>query len=238
VVAASKAVAADARRVLGTKVAVDRGYSAIDLDRFAPGPADVAMLDRLAGLPPANPGTIRVGLVATYARWKGHGVFLEAARRVTAGVPIRFYIVGGPIYRSAGSQHSVDELRAQAVSLGLDLDTQLGFIGHQDDPAAILRALDVVVHASTQPEPFGRVIVEGMACGRAVIVSQAGGGAELFEPEISANAITRLATDPDLRIRLGIAGRAEAVERFDRNRLAEEWERVYLNQNSRIAVRS
>ena len=43
-----------------------------------------------------------------------------------------------------------------------------------------MRALDIVVHASTQPEPFGMVIIEGMACGKAVIAGQAGGAAELF----------------------------------------------------------
>jgi glycosyltransferase involved in cell wall biosynthesis len=247
VVAASKAVAADARRVLGPKVPVETVYSAIDLSRFAPspGPADGTRLDALAGLPLAEEGTVRVGLVATYAHWKGHGVFLDAAARVSRDLPIRFYIVGGPIYRSAGSQVSLDELQARASTLGLDSGNRLGFIGHQDDPADVFRALDVVVHASTQPEPFGRVIVEGMACGKAVIASQAGGGAELFEDGVTAlgtppgdadalaQAIARLAADPMLRQRLGAAGREAAVARFDRSRLAEEWGRVYANETAK-----
>ena len=246
VVAASNAVAADARRVLGPKVPVETVYSAIDVARFAPGPGDGTRLDALAGLPLAEEGTVRVGLVATYAHWKGHGVFLEAAAKVSRDLPIRFYIVGGPIYRSAGSQVSLQDLRARAASLGLDTGGRLGFIGHQDDPADVFRALDVVVHASTQPEPFGRVIVEGMACGRAVIASQAGGGAELFEHEVTAlgtppgdadalaQAVTWLATDPMLRQRLGTAGRAAAVARFDRSRLAEEWGRVYANETGKV----
>ena len=45
-----------------------------------------------------------------------------------------------------------------------------------------MRALDVVVHASTQPEPFGLVIAEAMACGRAVVVSSGGGAAEIVTP--------------------------------------------------------
>ncbi len=72
-------------------------------------------------------------------------------------------------------------------------------------------ALDVVVHASTRPEPFGRVIVEGMACGRAVVAVRDGGSAELFEdgvealgvppddPDALAAAIDRLVADADLR---------------------------------------
>ena len=250
VVAASRSVAADARDVLGPGVPVETVYSAIDLNRFSPGPGDGPRLDALAGLPPAPEGTARVGLVATYAHWKGHGVFLEAAALVPSGLPVRFYVVGGPLYRSAGSQVSRDELQSQAVALGLDVGGRVGFVGHQDDPVGVIRALDVVVHASTRPEPFGRVIVEGMACGRAVIASLAGGGAELFDDGVTALGcppgdvpalavvMERLAADPMLRQRLGTAGREAAVARFDRTRLAEEWGRVYADEiDGRAATR-
>lgn len=239
VVAVSQSVAADAAQALGPRVPVRAIYNAIDLERFAPGLGDGRALDIASGLPEAPVGTVRVGLVATFAKWKGHGVFLEAAARVASTVrrPCRFYVVGGPLYRTAGSQWTLDELRAQAKALGLA--GRVGFTGYQADPAAALRALDVVVHASTQPEPFGRVIVEGMACGRAVVAVPNGGAAELFEPEVNAlacppgdaeslaSAITRLIADPDLRARLGAAGRQAALERFDRRRLADEWAGLY-----------
>jgi glycosyltransferase involved in cell wall biosynthesis len=236
-VAVSRSVADDAARVLGPRVPVRTIYNAVDLERFAPGPDDGARLDEASGLPPAAPGTVRVGLVATFAVWKGHGVFLDAVARISTDRPCRFYIVGGPIYRSRGSQVSAEELRARAEALGLG--GRLGFVGHQADPAGAIRALDVVVHASTRPEPFGRVIVEGMACGRAVVAIADGGAAELFEdgvtalgcpprdPDALARAIARLIADPDLRRRLGHAGRGAARARFDRQRLAEEWNHVY-----------
>ncbi len=236
-VAVSRSVAADAARVLGPGVPVDMVYNAVDLTRFAPGPGDGAWLDAEAGLPPAAPGSVRVGLVATYARWKGHEVFLRAAARLAGGPPARFYVVGGPLYRSAGSQYARDELRSLADGLGLE--GRVGFVGHQGEPSDVYRALDVVAHASTRPEPFGRVIVEAMACGRAVVASRAGGAAELFEdgvsaagcppgdPEALAAALARLIADPGARRALGVAGRAEAVRRFGRDRLAGEWSRVY-----------
>jgi glycosyltransferase involved in cell wall biosynthesis len=237
-VAVSHSVADDAARVLGPRVPVVPIHNAVDLDRFRPGPGDGPWLDALAGLPPTGAGhVVRVGLVATYARWKGHETFLDAVSRLPADLPARFYVVGGPLYKSAGSQHDPAELRAKAAALGLS--GRVGFAGHRDDPAAVYRALDVVVHASTRPEPFGRVIVEAMACGRAVVAAPTGGAAELFEdgvsalacppgdPDALAAAVRRLVADPALRRSLGETGRAAAEARFDRRRLAGEWSRVY-----------
>ena len=59
-------------RVLGRRVPVRAIHNGVDVDRFHPGPGDGPALDRAAGLPEAPAGTVRVGLVATFATWKGH----------------------------------------------------------------------------------------------------------------------------------------------------------------------
>ncbi len=175
-IANSYSVAKDVAATLpGMKVAPV--YNAVDVQRFCPSGAQLD-LDALAGLPPAAPRTIRVGLLATFARWKGHRIFLEALSRLSADAPVRGYIIGGPIYQTLGSQWSLQELQQEAECLGLA--GKVGFTGFLDDTAAALRTLDVVVHASTQPEPFGMVIIEAMACGKALIAAQAGGASELF----------------------------------------------------------
>jgi glycosyltransferase involved in cell wall biosynthesis len=216
VVAVSDAVARDAVAVLPT-VHVETVRNGLDTDHFSPGPG--VDLDALAGLPPVPPGVLRVGLVATYANWKGHGVFLEALARVPG---VRGYVVGGPVSTTAGSQVGRGELVARAAALGL----RVGFVPFQADPRGVYRALDVVVHASVRPEPFGLTIAEGMSCGRAVVVSAAGGAAELFaeghdalghppgDAAGLAAALRRLAADGALRARLGAAARATAVGRF------------------------
>lgn len=236
-VAVSESVAVDAREAIGAKIHVRTIYNAVDVDAFRPVPEDGAWLDRASGLPEAREGTVRVGLVATFATWKGHDVFLEAASLIPADRSVRYYVVGGPIYRTSGSQVALEGLRAHAGRLGLA--GRVGFTGHQADPARAIRSLDVVVHASTRPEPFGRVIVEGMACGRAVVAMEEGGAAELFEdghdaigcpprdPPALSEAVLRLIDDPGLRARLGRAARASALARFDRRRLADDWTPVY-----------
>ncbi|HEX6910328.1 MAG TPA: glycosyltransferase, partial [Longimicrobium sp.] len=62
-VAVSRAVAADAAAVCGTGLRMRTVYNAVDLERFAPA-GHVMDLDGAAGMPPAPPGTMRVGLVA------------------------------------------------------------------------------------------------------------------------------------------------------------------------------
>jgi glycosyltransferase involved in cell wall biosynthesis len=243
-IAVSQAVRQDADTVL-PRLPVAVVANATDTEHYCPGPAAGRFLDDLAGLPPGPQNALRIGLVATYARWKGHDVFLEAAARlVHEGLPqpVRFYIVGGPIYQTQGSQWSLEELRSRAV--GLSTADQLGFVPFQADPAPIYRALDVVVHASTLPEPFGLTIIEAMACGRAVIVSRAGGAAELFRDRHDALGITpgdvagltaamrELLTDGEQRRRLGENARITAVERFHRDRLGGEVLAVYNSLQS------
>ena len=230
----SESVAAETRKRFGAGVPVHTVYNSVDLDRFTPaGPS--ADLDALAGLPRLATGGVRVGLVGTFARWKGHSVFLEAMARLGDRSTVRGYIVGGSIYQTDASQYSREELRAHAEALGLG--GAVGFTGKVDDVASVLRALDIVVHASTEPEPFGLVIAEAMACGRPVLVSRAGGAAEIaqggalfHEPGDSselAERVRELAGDPARRAALGAEGRETAVRLFSRTRLRQTLIPVY-----------
>ncbi len=224
------------RRARHRRFDITTVYNAVNLDRFKPD-GNVTPLDELSGLAPLPAGTIRVGLVATFARWKGHEVFLRALAALPAGVSVRGYIIGAPVYQTRGSQYSIAELRALESQLGLA--ARVGFTGFVDDVGAAMRALDIVVHASTQPEPFGLSIVEAMACGRAVIASRAGGAAEIVEASGGAlfhrpgdvadlaNRIAQLSGDSAKRLCLGRAGRAAAERLFARPRLAQELIPIY-----------
>ena len=235
IVANSSSVADDVRRVCGDAIAIYPVWNAVDLTRFSPdGPR--ADLDALAGLAPVE-GALRIGLVATFARWKGHKTFLEALAMLPPSLSIRAYIIGGPVYETSGSQVSIEELRAHVSALGLE--SRVAFTGFVQDTAAAMRALDIVVHASTDPEPFGLVIAEAMACGKAVVASRAGGAVELTAPGVNslahapgdaralARCIADLAGNPELRERLGQAALVTARQRYTRTRMAGQLTAIY-----------
>jgi glycosyltransferase involved in cell wall biosynthesis len=237
-VANSGSVSSDVARAAGGRLQAAQHVipNGVDLERFTPGGTRVD-LDALSGLPPAPPDVVRVGLIATFSRWKGHEVFLRALSMIPDSLPVRGYVVGGPVYDTAGSQYSIDEIRALARATGAE--GRVGFTGFQADTPAVMRALDVVVHASTAPEPFGLVLTEAMAAGRALVSSAAGGSAEIVDAEVNAlvhapgdaaalaGAIRRLATDAGLRRRLGEAGRAHVAARYDVQMFGQRFVGVY-----------
>lgn len=221
-------------------------YDGIDTDALCPGPTQGATLAELAELLPDAPGTLSVGILGTYARWKGHDYFLRAAAEVSRRHPdrsLRFYLIGGPIYKTRTAQFTRAELEGLAAELGIH--ARVGFIPFRSDVLHLYRSLDIVVHASTQPEPFGRTIVEAMACGRAVIAMRDGGARELFEDGIHAlgadpcsapslaGAMARLIEQPDLRGELAARAREHAVARFSRTRLPNDMLRVYARVSGR-----
>ena len=233
VIANSRAVADEWRAVTGgvaTPV-----LNAVDLARFDPAGAS-ADLDAMAGVP-RDVGLVRVGLVATLAAWKGHEVFLRALALLPRELPWRGYVVGGSVYQTRDSEASLEALHRLALELGIA--ERVAFCGFVSDTASAMRTLDVVVHASTKPEPFGLVIAEAMATARAVVVSAAGGAAELFTDGVDAVGfppgdhaalaarLAPLVRDAAARERLGQAARASALARFAPERLAREMCEVY-----------
>lgn len=234
IVANSESVAGDVARVTGARI--ETIHNAVDLVRFSPD-GSCADLDAAAGLDRAPGGTVRVGLVATFSRWKGHETFLRALASLPRDLPVRGYVVGGPVYDTAGSQYSVEELRRLASGLGLD--GRVGFTGFMSPVEDAIRALDIVVHASTEAEAFGLVIAEAMACGRPVTTSGTGGSSELIRDGESAlrhapgdhldlaHALRRLAADADFRGRIGRAARERASRLFDARRLGGQFAAAY-----------
>ncbi len=237
-IAISHAIADDWHKVF-PNLPIEVIYNAIDLNKYQP-----------QQIEPPSP-YLNIGLVATYAIWKGHDIFIQAIGQIATQHPelkstVKFYIIGGAIYETDKSQYSRSVL--QQLARDLDVEDWLVFIDFQRDIVSCYNMLDIVVHASTKPEPFGRTIVEAMACEKAVIVANAGGAAELFthkkdaigfppgDPVALADAIRELIDDRSQRMAMGKAGRMTVLERFNLDRLGAELLFIYSQEIDRDAI--
>jgi glycosyltransferase involved in cell wall biosynthesis len=163
-----------------------------------------------------------IAMVGNVRAWKGQHVAIAALARLSSEerARMRLLIIGATAAADAPYEDSLHALVSQE-----GLSDQVVFLGPRDDVPDIIAASDVVLHASTDPEPFGLVVVEGMALGRAVVASELGGPSEILDsgsgltfspehPEELASILSMLQADPDHRRSLGEAGRRRA-ERFD-----------------------
>jgi glycosyltransferase involved in cell wall biosynthesis len=178
-------------------------------------------------------GDFTVGLIGRISPWKGQDIFLRAFARAFPSGPARARIIGGALF---GEEDYGDTLKVLARQLGIF--DRVDFVGHVANVVPEMEKLDVVVHASTIPEPFGQVVVEAMAAGVPVLAANAGGPAEVVADGVDgllygmgdvdelARGLTRLYEDPDLRTRLVTNGRRKAAD-FAPEVIALQVEGVY-----------
>lgn len=158
---------------------------AVDLGRFdASRLPSVPEARRSLDLPTDRPV---IGMVARLQRWKGVHVFLEAAAHLARTHPEAVFVV-------VGGTHALEpgyaDVLARHVRDG-GLGSRVRLVGYQLDTALWMQAMDVVAHASIEPEPFGMVVIEAMALGKLVIASRAGGPLEIVE-----DGVDGLLTEP------------------------------------------
>jgi len=179
---------------------------------------------------------LAVGLAARLQRWKGHEVFLRAgALLCRARSPARLFLIGTNAFGL--EPEYPDALRHLAAELGIA--DRVVFTGHRDDVPDCLAAMDIAVHTSTSPEPFGLAVIEAMAAGTPIVAAEGGATAEIVtsghdgvlvpagDPESLAVTLLALCDDPDTRIRLAEAGECTARERFDAVTMTRTVEAVY-----------
>jgi glycosyltransferase involved in cell wall biosynthesis len=222
ILANSKATAAAFVSAGGRSELVRVVYDGFDAARFHDTGGDVAALRAELDLK----GSRALGVFGRITPWKGQDVILRALAQVPSVVAL-----------FAGEDEDggyANELRFLATKLGIT--ERVRFLGFREDVPQLMRVIDCVVHASTDPEPFGRVVVEGMLAGRPVIATRAGGIPEIITDGVSgilvapgnstelAAAIARVLADAVEAVRLGEAGRARACELFSEERMLREIE--------------
>jgi len=205
----------------------------VDLDRFDPARVSPERMIKLATewrVPEDVPVLMLPGRLT---RWKGQHVVIEALARL-GRQDIRCLLVGSDQGRSA-YRASLERAIADKGLQGV-----VHIVNGCHDMAAAYLLTDYVISASTDPEAFGRVIVEAQAMGRPVIASRHGGALETVTPgqtgwlvapgdpgELSAAIATALAVPPAERARMAAACQAQARDTYARQLMCDKTLDVY-----------
>lgn len=205
----------------------------VDPRRFDPALVNGARVQRLAQSWRIPEGAPVVLLPGRLTRWKGQTVLLEAMARLSRADAVA--VLAGDDQGRAGYRAGLERLVA---SLGLGGRVRIA--GDCADMPAALALADVVVNASTEPEAFGRVVVEAQAMARPVIATAHGGAAETvthgetgwLTPPGDAAALAAaidavLALPGESRAAVGAAARASVLARYTTARMCAATLEVY-----------
>jgi glycosyltransferase involved in cell wall biosynthesis len=224
---AAQAVHAERLRVVHNGIDADAFRS---LDDGAPSRAEL-------GLPADGLLALTVGQIGLR---KGLDVLAEAAVLLRERLPHLHHVIAGE--RFSQKRESVEFEAAIVLRFAQSgLADHLHILGYRADVPRLMAACDLLVHPARQ-EPFGRVLLEGAACGLPILATDVGGTPEMLthaehawlippnDPPALAGAIARLATDRPLRERLAAAAGRRIRNEFTTARAAEgllaEWEEV------------
>ena len=234
VIAISAFIAEHVHRLYGVPASrlrvIHRG---VDLYRFNPAKVSAERVVQLANEWRLTEGYPVIMLPGRLTRWKGQTVFIEAVAKLERR-DIRCLIVGG----DQGRQDYRRELEAMVEKQNLGEIVRI--VDHCADMPAAYMLSDAVVSASTDPEAFGRVMIEAQALGRPVIASDHGGARETVLPDktgwlvppgdvdaLSAALTKVLALDEAARGRLSDAAITNVAENFSKQKMCAKTLDVY-----------
>ncbi|QFX97126.1 glycosyltransferase family 4 protein [Acidithiobacillus thiooxidans] len=159
-----------------------------------------------------------VGVFGRLSPWKGQDVFLRTLAMMPA---VHGLIVGSPMFgEDAYAQHLEQEIKT------LGLENRVKLLGFRSDIPELMKTCDIIAHTSIAPEPFGRVIVEGMLSGRPVVASKSGGPNEIIENGVTGmlytpgdsqalqSVLSEIINEPEQALLMAQRGRETALNRF------------------------
>ena len=175
-------------------------------------------LRRRHGIAPDAPV---IGVVGNVKAWKGQETLVRATDLLRARFPAIRCVLAGDL---SADQRYVQRLRRICAELGI-VDNVV-FAGFQKNAIDYMRLMDVVVHTSTDPEPFGIVVLEAMSLAKPLVATTIGGPAEIVingvtgllvepgRPEELARAVTTLLSDRERAAEMGRRGLERLRDQF------------------------
>ena len=180
-------------------------------------------------------GDILIGMVGNIDYWKGQIVLVKAMSLVVRKFKnVKVVLVGKT---ARGAEKYEEEIRACISRHGLD--DNIIFTGYRDDIPALLNAFDIFVHASVEPEPFGRVILEAMAMKKPIVATNSGGTPEqivdgksgllvpMADERAMADAILTCLDDRQKADELGINAWIRLQDKFSIEKMVSGIEDIY-----------
>lgn len=220
-------------------VRIDDG---IDASRFEQHESETVIRERYG----IEAGVPVIGIVGNIKRWKGQHVVVDAVGILMREHPqLRCLFVG-----SIADAEYHQSLLSRARSAGIP-EASLVFTGYVPHPADVMRIMDIVLHASVEPEPFGIVLLEAMGCGRPLIATNIGGPKEIVlhgetgylvrpgDHEALASAIADLLGNPSAALRMGEKAQVRYRQRYTIQANVAAIEREYdavLKRQGRIRI--
>ena len=192
----------------------------VDLSFFDPDSVPAERLVQLANKWRLPDGVPVVMLPGRVTEWKGHALLIDALARLDKG---SFHCL------MVGEDKAKPRLKArlEARIASAELSPYVHIVGRIDDLPAAYKLADVVVSASVEPEPFGRVMIEAQAMGRPIVAADHGGARESVIEGVTGWLVTpndaaaladgiqaALALDTDARAQLADIAIAHVWENF------------------------
>lgn len=153
-------------------------HNGVDLQKFDPAAVRGDRAVRLAKEWRIENGQPAILLPGRLTGWKGQRLFIRALAKMQ-----HQDAVGILIGSDQGRHKYTQELLDLANRLGIG--GRLRLAGHVEDMPAALKLADIVVNCSTEPEAFGRTIIEAQAMGKIVVAAGHGGAHETIEPDVT-----------------------------------------------------
>jgi len=176
-----------------------------------------------------------IGVVGNIRVWKGQEIIVRAmSELVEKHSNIRCLLVGASSLTDA-------PYKGKLISICKDLDIEdnVIFTGFQNNPIDYMNLMDIVVHTSVEPEPFGIVLLEAMFLAKPLISTTIGGPAEIVvngesgllvepgKPELLAEAVDKLLSNPIYAKEIGQHGNRRLHEEFTIQENAEKTMIIY-----------
>lgn len=205
-------------------------YNAIDVDEFiSKVKKNPQSIKQELGIKEVVP---LIGLIANFQEWKGHLTVVNAIDILRRKYPGVVCLLIGAVSTVKHDREYFARVTDEIKANGLEENVLI--TGYRQDIPDIINALDVLIHSSIHPEPFGRVLIEGMCLGKPVIATDIGGPREIIENGKSgilippgdcvalSVGIEYLLENPEIGREIGRSALKQVIERFGIETFAHE----------------